>query len=170
MPQMAAIHRSFLAILVALAVFTVDQVAKVVITEFVMQPPREIPVTSFFNLVLSFNRGLSFGVLSDQFGEHAIVLGLIQLGIAAIILAFALRATTRTDVAALALMAGGAAGNAMDRLHREAVVDFLDFHVAANHWPAFNAADIAIVMGGAIFAFSAVRPPSTKPDRMQQKT
>lgn len=169
MPQMTAIHRWFLAVLPASAVFAVDQVTKVIITEFVMQPPREIPVTGVFNLVLSFNQGLSFGVLSDQLGERAIVLGLGQLCIAAFILAVALHAKTRTDVLALAFMAGGAAGNAMDRLHRGAVVDFLDFHVAGNHWPAFNGADIAIVMGGAFFAFSALRPTFTKHDRIPRE-
>lgn len=64
----------------------------------------------------------------------------------------------RTESVALALIAGGFAGNVMDRLHRGAVVDFLDFHAAGYHWPAFNTADIAVVAGVALFIFAAVLP------------
>ena len=45
------------------------------------------------------------------------------------------------------MVIGGALGNAIDRLWHGAVVDFLDFHVAGYHWPAFNVADSAITIG-----------------------
>jgi signal peptidase II len=47
-------------------------------------------------------------------------------------------------------VSGGALGNALDRLHRPGVVDFLDFHAAGWHWPAFNLADSAISLGVAL--------------------
>jgi signal peptidase II len=52
--------------------------------------------------------------------------------------------------AALALVLGGALGNVIDRLRFGAVVDFLDFHLAGWHWPAFNVADSAITIGVAL--------------------
>ena len=53
----------------------------------------------------------------------------------------------------LTLILGGALGNALDRIVRGAVVDFLDFHIGLLHWPAFNVADIAICSGAALLLF-----------------
>jgi signal peptidase II len=53
-----------------------------------------------------------------------------------------------------ALILGGAAGNVLDRVMRHSVVDFLDFHIRAYHWPAFNLADSAIVIGGGLIVLS----------------
>jgi signal peptidase II len=61
---------------------------------------------------------------------------------------------------ALALILGGALGNVIDRITIGAVVDFLDFHAAGWHWPAFNVADIAISCGAVLLVFDALR---TKP-------
>ena len=54
----------------------------------------------------------------------------------------------------LALIAGGAIGNLIDRIRFGAVVDFLDFHIGALHWPAFNIADICIVVGTGLYLFN----------------
>jgi signal peptidase II len=54
---------------------------------------------------------------------------------------------------AISLIAGGAAGNLIDRLRYGSVVDFLDFYVNNHHWPAFNVADSAITVGVVLFLF-----------------
>jgi signal peptidase II len=54
------------------------------------------------------------------------------------------------------LVVGGAVGNAVDRLHQPGVVDFLDFHLAGWHWPAFNVADSAICVGAAILVLESL--------------
>jgi signal peptidase II len=59
-------------------------------------------------------------------------------------------------VLAISLVVGGALGNVVDRLRFGAVVDFLDFHAAGVHWPAFNAADSAITVGAAIILYDAI--------------
>lgn len=142
------------AVLFMLAAVSVDLFTKTVMVELVMQPPRIIPVTGFFNLVLSYNEGVSFGLFADLFGARPGVLTAATSIIALIIIGCAVGAKNRTDAAALGLISGGAVGNIVDRARNGAVTDFLDFYVAEWHWPAFNLADVAIV-GGAAFLFGA---------------
>ena len=66
---------------------------------------------------------------------------------------------TRLVAAALGLLIGGALGNVLDRLRHGAVTDFLDFHLGAYHWPAFNLADVAIVSGVALLLLDGFRAP-----------
>ena len=132
-----------IGVLVAL----LDQGAKSWVLATVMQPPRVIEVTSFFNLVLGWNRGVSFGLLNDADGvgpwPFLALTAAITLG-----LGFWLyRVSGRWLGVALGLIIGGAVGNAADRVRFGAVVDFLDFHLAGLHWPAFNLADSAISVG-----------------------
>jgi signal peptidase II len=56
----------------------------------------------------------------------------------------------------LGLVIGGALGNAIDRVNYGAVADFLDFHAAGYHWPAFNVADIAIFVGVVMLLFDGL--------------
>jgi signal peptidase II len=63
---------------------------------------------------------------------------------------------------AIGLVVGGAIGNAIDRLHQPGVVDFLDFHLAGWHWPAFNVADSAIVCGVALLIADGLFQPGRK--------
>ena len=131
----------------AAIVIALDQLSKWVILTEVMDPPRIIEITGFFNLVLVGNKGVSFGLFSSDAGwvqpAFATFAALIS-----IFLGFWMRqAENRFLVISLGLVIGGALGNAIDRLAHEAVVDFLDFHVAGYHWPAFNIADSAITIG-----------------------
>ena len=79
------------------------------------------------------------------------------------------RATTKTEAIWIGLIIGGALGNAVDRLVDGAVTDFLDIHINGYHWPTFNLADVAIVIGVAIIIFDGFRntiadrsdPPAT---------
>jgi signal peptidase II len=58
-----------------------------------------------------------------------------------------MRTSHRSETIGLGLIAGGAAGNVADGMRHGAVTDFLDFHIAAWHWPAFNMADVMITIG-----------------------
>lgn len=66
---------------------------------------------------------------------------------------------------AIALIIGGAIGNLIDRLTLGYVVDFLDFHWHGYHWPAFNVADSAIVIGVALMILFELRPSTEKPNQ-----
>ena len=111
--------------------------------------PREsVEVLPFFNLVLVFNAGAAFSFLAGAGGWQKWFFVVLALAISAWIVAMLRRhAEDRLQSFALALVLGGALGNVIDRLRFGAVVDFLDFHVAGWHWPAFNVADSAITVG-----------------------
>jgi signal peptidase II len=104
-------------------------------------------VTSFFNLVLTYNRGISFGLFNGGTGANGLVFSLAAAAIVAALIVWLSRASSPFLAVAIGLIIGGAIGNVIDRLRLGAVVDFLDFHVGALHWPAFNLADSAICVG-----------------------
>ena len=131
----------------AIVVTALDQFSKWIILTEVMNPPRVMELTGFFNLVLVGNRGVSFGMLSSDtpwiqpaFAAFAAIVA-VFLGI------WLHRAENRLLATSLGLVIGGAIGNAIDRLWHGAVIDFLDFHAAGYHWPSFNIADSAITVG-----------------------
>ena len=133
--------------------FLLDQATKWWILNHVMDPPQVIPVTGFFNLVLGFNTGVSFGL----FGEApAWLLMAFILPMVAGLLVWMTRTDSRLTAIALGLVVGGALGNLLDRLRHGAVTDFLDFYVGAYHWPAFNFADVAIVSGVGLLLIESV--------------
>jgi signal peptidase II len=107
-------------------------------------------VTPFFDLVLAWNRGISFSV----FTSDSSVAPWIFSGVAVTIcigLGIWLRRMVRPwPAVAVGLIIGGAIGNVLDRVRYKAVVDFLSFHWQETAWPAFNLADTAITVGVAM--------------------
>ena len=146
-------------LIVASAVIILDQATKWWVVTIFMDPPRVVDVWPFFSVVMVWNRGVTFGFLSDApfWGRWALV-GL-SLAIVAILLLWLRRAETKWRAAAIGLIIGGALGNVIDRVNYGAVADFLDFHVTGYHWPAFNFADSAITLGVAIMFFDALFKP-----------
>jgi signal peptidase II len=109
---------------------------------------ESLAITSFFNLVLVMNPGASFSFLADAGGWQKWFFIVLALGISVWLIVMVRRhAAEKLMPTALALVLGGALGNVIDRIRFGAVVDFLDFHVAGWHWPAFNVADSAITVG-----------------------
>ena len=151
-----------LAFIVILSVVSFDLLAKMIIVDLVMQPPRLISLTSFLNLTLGFNSGVSFGPFSDFFTQYPALLMGVSVGIAFLLLVWASGTKNLMKAAALGLISGGAIANVWDRIQRGAVTDFIDFHVGEWHWPAFNLADIAIALGAAGLVIAYLRKPRTK--------
>lgn len=137
-------------LLLAVLVIVLDQASKSwVLTS--IPPGGGYVVTDFFNLVLVFNRGAAFSFLSGAGGwQHWLFLTLAIMISVWILLMLRKHAAERLQPAALALILGGAIGNAVDRVTHGAVVDFLDFHYAGWHFWAFNLADSAISLGVAL--------------------
>lgn len=136
---------------VALAsvIVLVDQLTKLAIERAFDYGDVE-PVTSFFNLVLTYNKGAAFSFLASASGWQKHFLTVVGIGASLFILYLLARhGGQKLFALALAMILGGAIGNVIDRLAYGHVIDFLDFHVGGWHWPAFNVADSAIV-GGAI--------------------
>ena len=124
-----------------------DQVTKwLVLSHFAYGERRE--VTGFFNLVLVYNKGAAFSMFADAAGWQTpllVAFALIAAGIVAYLIVR--NPGKRLLCFGLALILGGALGNLVDRLRFGHVVDFLDFHAAGWHWPAFNVADSGITLG-----------------------
>ena len=132
---------------IAAAIVAADRVTKLVMLE-AFAPGERLQVTGFFNLVLVFNKGAAFSFLAGASGWQTPVFATISTVASVIIAVLIVRhSANRLLCAALALMLGGALGNLWDRLEWGHVVDFLDFHAAGWHWPAFNVADSGITVG-----------------------
>jgi signal peptidase II len=104
-------------------------------------------ITSFFNLALTYNRGISFGLFNGGAGLNALIFSVAAAAIVAVLIYWLSRAGSPFLAIAIGLIIGGAIGNVVDRVRLGAVVDFLDFHIGSLHWPAFNLADSAICIG-----------------------
>lgn len=156
---MAAASRSKVRTLVAVTCTTalvLDQLTKWIMIALVMQPPRVIAAGPFLNLVLGFNPGISFGLFGDIIGSAPGTTSIIKFLIVAGLLVWAMRTTLISEAIGLALIAGGALGNILDRARQGAVTDFVDFHLADWHFPAFNVADVSITLGVVIILGGAI--------------
>jgi len=136
-----------LGLSLAALVIVLDQLLKWWIVAVVMDPPREIEVTSFFNLVMAWNRGISFSLFRSDWAAGPYVWAGLAVAVAIGLGWWLGRVRHALTATALGLVIGGALGNAIDRLRLGAVADFLDFHWQGYHWPAFNLADSAISVG-----------------------
>jgi signal peptidase II len=152
-------------LLVAAVIMLLDQISKWWIVEQVMNPPRVIPVTSFFNLVMGWNKGVSFGMFASDSPLNRWVLPIIALAVVAALTVWMWRNTDRLITTAIALVIGGAIGNVIDRIRFGAVADFLDFFIGSYHWPAFNVADIAITCGAGLLIFDSLFRNQESPKR-----
>ncbi len=129
-------------------VVVLDQITKVWVQQ-VLRPYQVEPVLPVFNLTLVFNEGAAFSFLADAGGWQRPVFVVLAVVVSVALAVWLVRLTPRQRwlAAGLALVLGGAVGNLIDRVLFGHVVDFLDFHWAGWHWPAFNVADSAITLG-----------------------
>lgn len=134
-------------IAIILGIIILDQITKVWVQTSLLDLQMPVEITSFFNLVLAYNHGISFSMLQAGSGLQVAALTVMALAIVAILVTWLRRGPSSIVAWALSLIIGGALGNVIDRIRLGAVVDFLDFHVGGWHWPAFNVADSAICIG-----------------------
>ncbi len=163
------LRRFGIGLLAISLVLILDQASKSFVIEFLMSQPREVPITPFFNLSLGFNPGISFGLLADLGSWGPIILSSLALIVIAILLLWLWRAEGGWERAAISMVIGGALGNLLDRIRAGAVTDFLDFHVGAYHWPAFNLADTGIVFGASILVFRLLGSPRSRHETLSKK-
>lgn len=131
-------------------VLALDQISKLWILGALGAARPAIEVTPFLNFVLVWNRGISFGLFDrDSAWQPWLLVGL-SLAIVAGLLIWLRMERGRWVTLAVALIAGGAVGNAVDRARLGAVVDFVDFHLGGWHFATFNVADAAITCGVAL--------------------
>ena len=129
----------------AIIVLFLDQITKLFVLDFLRD--GSILINNNFNLVLVYNTGISFSLF--QMNSYSGQLILASLGGLIVIFLFLwlLKLKNVFHSLALGLIIGGALGNIFDRIIRGGVIDFIDLHIFDYHWPAFNFADSAIVVG-----------------------
>lgn len=152
---------TWVGVVVAALTAGVDQASKLWLVSVVDLGARgRIPLTPFLDLVLTWNTGISYGLLqqSGPLGQWVL---LAVKGLAVVLLWIWLaRAGSRLTAVALGLIIGGAVGNAVDRLVYGAVADFVLFHISTASWTfrwyVFNLADVGIVAGVAGLLYESV--------------
>lgn len=131
---------------VGFIVFVIDQMTKVFAVQY-LTVLKKIELTPFFNVTLVYNPGVSFGM----FQSHLPWMRIILICLAFVLMGWLVYALAKSESfiekICYSLILGGAFSNVIDRFTYGAVVDFLDFHLFQYHWPAFNIADSAIVVG-----------------------
>ena len=156
-------------LLLSLGVILADQLSKWLVVEHIfrpmingekgtsfcqwyMQEPQitdniVIKITSFFNIVMAWNTGVSFSLFDGMGIMGVYFLITIALVITLIFAYWLMHSAHPVNGLSYALVIGGALGNVIDRARFGAVIDFLDVHAYGYHWPAFNIADISVVTG-----------------------
>jgi signal peptidase II len=146
-------------LLIAGLVVLLDQVSKLLVRAQIPIYHSITVIPGFFNLTHVRNPGGAFGFMAagSQGFRTLLFVGVSTVAMGLIVYFY--HQTPRSHPylsAALAMIFGGAVGNLIDRLRFGEVVDFLDVHLGAYHWPAFNVADSAITVGIAIFILHVV--------------
>lgn len=142
---------------VALLALLVDQAAKTAVD---LKTPLgwTYRVTDFFNLVHVLNPGAAFSFLASAGGWQRWFFLAIALAVSAWLIWMLSKPRATSEALSFSLILGGALGNAFDRAARGQVVDYLDFHLAGWHWPAFNLADVAITIGAVLMVMASLMP------------
>lgn len=120
---------------------------------------QPMPITSFFNLTLSYNTGAAFSFLHTASGWQKWLFGSLALTVSVILIVWLKRISYQQCWLAisLALIIGGALGNLCDRLIYGHVIDFIDLYVSHWHWPVFNMADSAVCLGAAMLFWDTLK-------------
>ncbi|MBN9090470.1 MAG: signal peptidase II [Reyranella sp.] len=143
---MRRIDRVAMALVVATLV--VDQLSKQLLLGYLKEAGAAVSVIDgFFRLVIVWNSGVSFGLLGGDRPLPAWLLSSVAIAVCIGLFVWLRRTDRPLTGWGIGLVMGGAIGNVIDRARWGAVFDFADFHVNQWHWPAFNVADSAIVVG-----------------------
>ncbi|MDT8435914.1 MAG: signal peptidase II [Gemmatimonadota bacterium] len=140
---------------IVIPVVALDIVTKEWVVRTIGMYERRPVLGDWFRLTYTHNPGAAFGI---HVGEHSRIFFLVLALLALVVLGLIYRSTPRRDplrLAAVALVAGGAVGNILDRIrYRAGVVDFLDVGIGDVRWPTFNVADSAVSVGAVLLLIS----------------
>lgn len=151
-------------LLIALAVLILDRFTKFLVVRYIALEDTISIIPGLFRLTHLENTGAAFSLFAESSSPFRTTL-LVTVSVAAlIIVAFLLwmrRRTFNSTTLALSLIMGGALGNLWDRLTEGKVTDFLDFYIGTHHWPPFNVADSAIVVGALLLLWRSLQKERT---------
>jgi signal peptidase II len=156
-------------LLIALAVLILDRITKWVIVQTIPLEDVTPVIPGFFRLTHLENTGAAFSLFADSTSPFKTAL-LVAFSLAALSVVAVLLWRSRNEfniiTLSLSLILGGALGNLWDRLVNGKVTDFLDFYLGIHHWPPFNVADSAIVVGALLLLSRMLR--ADKPAQAKQ--
>ena len=147
--------KKILLILIPIFIFF-DQLSKKWMLNNIFDSQRIIEINKYLNFVPVWNKGISFGMLSDFMNINFFMI-IITTIISLFLILWFLRTTDKNLNISLAFIISGALGNLLDRLNHKAVVDFIDIHINNFHWPTFNFADTFITFGVILIFFANFR-------------
>lgn len=127
-----------------------DLFSKQIVLDWFYNGGQAIKVTPFANIILAFNRGVSFGMFHADSPYGVYMLLAVAVILSALVGTWLWQAEDKCQSICFGLILGGALGNIYDRVNYGAVVDFLDFHAYGYHWYTFNLADCGIVVGAVL--------------------
>ncbi|MBU0909917.1 MAG: lipoprotein signal peptidase [Proteobacteria bacterium] len=166
MGQRGRSQSSLLLVLLAGLIIVADQLTKWLIMSRFGLYEFKVVVPGFFNLTYLHNTGAAFGLLANAnpAWRSYFFIGIALLALVFVFFSFRqFRQRSPVYVFSFAFIAGGAVGNLIDRVRFGSVVDFLDFYVSTYHWPAFNVADSAIVVGVGLFLLASLLDKDGEP-------
>ena len=147
-------------LLIALSVLLLDRITKWAIAQTIPLENAINIIPGFFRLTHLENTGAAFSLFADSTSPFRTML-LIAFSVAALAVVSVLlwkdRSVFHLGTLALSLILGGAVGNLWDRMFDGKVTDFLDFYIGVHHWPPFNVADSAIVVGALLLFMRMLR-------------
>ncbi|MGQ9499976.1 MAG: signal peptidase II [Dissulfurimicrobium sp.] len=148
-------------LLAGMIIVILDQTSKIIIISHINLYEIRPIIPNFFNLTYLTNTGAAFGFMAgtDKW-RHIFFQAIALTALGGLIYLYKnFHDKSYPFFWGCALIFGGALGNLIDRMRYRYVIDFLDFHAGIFHWPAFNVADSAITVGGALLAWHFLRTP-----------
>lgn len=142
-------NRLFLPLFVIVIIVFLDQLSKTWILYEFENPETVWHIFPFLNIILTWNKGIGFGLLKANDAWQMAFLIMLAAGISAVLGVWISKTTDKLQIVCLSMIIGGAIGNIIDRLHFGAVVDFIfvPVYIFGYRFPAFNIADSAITVG-----------------------
>jgi signal peptidase II len=159
-PSNTGSDRRGILFLVSLLVLILDRITKIAVAHALPLGGAHVVIPRVFRITHVLNTGAAFSLFGDSASPERVrwlLVGfslLAALIVAAVLLRMGRRITATTF--GLALILGGAIGNAYDRIRTGAVIDFFEVHIVHYHWPDFNVADSAIVCGGILLVLHSL--------------
>ncbi len=153
LPKHAYTIQRIAYVVIAVLIFVGDQVTKNIVKDSIPHGEVITVIPGFFNIIHTENSGIAFSLFAGASSSWKMVLLIaisMALLIAVVIVTWKSREMNWTTGVALALILGGASSNLLDRIRFGQVVDFLDVYYRSYHWPTFNLADSAIVVGAGL--------------------
>ena len=144
--------KKILLILISIFIFF-DQLSKKWMLNNIFDSQTIIEINKYLNFVPVWNKGISFGMLSNFININFFMI-IVTSVILLFLISWFVRTKSRNLSLSLSFIISGAIGNLIDRLNHKSVVDFIDIHIGNLHWPAFNFADSCITIGAFIYVFT----------------